>query len=111
MPAVKTSIDQEARLIIKNVLESQGFVNSRIVLFGSRADGTARIESDWDYLVLISKPITVSQKRLLIRQIKRKLARNYIPNDIILQTREEFEQKKNTPGTISRNLTLDGFVL
>lgn len=111
MPAQKTSIDQEARLVIQKVLESQGFANSIIVLFGSRANDTAGVESDWDYLVIVSNPISISQKHLLIRQIKRKLARHFIPNDIILQTREEFEQKKNVPGTISRNLTLEGFVL
>ncbi|MEL6721280.1 MAG: nucleotidyltransferase domain-containing protein [Bacteroidota bacterium] len=31
--------------------------NAEVILFGSRANGTARKESDWDFLILMSKSI------------------------------------------------------
>jgi hypothetical protein len=58
--------------------------------------------------VIVSTPITIFQKRTLIQQIKRQLAKQSIPNDIIIQSREEYEEKKRIPGTISRNIALDG---
>ncbi|MEM8525683.1 MAG: nucleotidyltransferase domain-containing protein [Bacteroidota bacterium] len=31
--------------------------NADVILFGSRAKGTARKESDWDFLILMSQPV------------------------------------------------------
>ncbi|MEM6700729.1 MAG: nucleotidyltransferase domain-containing protein [Bacteroidota bacterium] len=36
---------------------SQFDQNAEAILFGSRAKGTARKESDWDFLILMSQPI------------------------------------------------------
>jgi predicted nucleotidyltransferase len=108
METVTKSIDQEARTIIQTILNQEGYLEPVITLFGSRARQTAREESDWDFLVIVSTPITIFQKRALIQQIKRQLAKQSIPNDIIIQSREEYEEKKRIPGTISRNIALDG---
>ena len=108
METVNTAIDHETRSIISTILSEAGHPDHSIILFGSRARQTARDESDWDYLVLVPSPITVFQKRALIQQIKRQLALRSIPNDIIIQSREEFEEKKRIPGTISRNIALEG---
>lgn len=109
METISTLIDQEARTIIHSTLKQEGYPDPLIILFGSRARQTARVDSDWDFLVIVSCPITIFQKRALIQQIKRCLAKRSIPNDIIIQSREEYEEKKRVPGTISQNIALEGF--
>lgn len=37
--------------------------NAQVLLFGSRASGTAHTESDWDILVLLQEPVTKQLKR------------------------------------------------
>jgi predicted nucleotidyltransferase len=108
METANKSIDQEARTIIQTILNRDGYHEPIIILFGSRARKTARKESDWDYLVIVSTPITPVQKRTLIQQIKRQMAKQSIPNYIIIQSRKEYEEKKRIPRTISRNISLEG---
>lgn len=36
--------------------------NARIILFGSRARGDARKNSDWDFLILTKKEVTIDLK-------------------------------------------------
>lgn len=37
--------------------------NARVILFGSRARGDAKQDSDWDVLILINNPVTVDISR------------------------------------------------
>ena len=43
--------------------------NAEIILYGSRARGTARTDSDWDFLILLPSP----QDKVLEAQIKDRL--------------------------------------
>ena len=36
---------------------------AQVILFGSRARGDAKIDSDWDVLILIDSPVTVDIER------------------------------------------------
>ena len=49
--AFKTSIQQQIKEIIKNADDS-----ATAILYGSRAKGKARDDSDWDILILLNKP-------------------------------------------------------
>ena len=49
--ALKTSIEQQIKEIIKNTDDS-----ATAILYGSRAKGKAKDDSDWDILILLNKP-------------------------------------------------------
>jgi predicted nucleotidyltransferase len=53
---------------------------AQVILFGSRARGDAKIDSDWDVLILIDSPVTVDIER----------AFRYKLFDLELETEEVF---------------------
>ncbi len=62
--------------------------NARIILFGSRAKGTARKNSDYDILVII-EPKTIKNEMDIWKissKIRNLLAQHLIPADVIVRT-------------------------
>ena len=49
--AVKNSIQKQIKEVIQNTDNS-----ATAILYGSRANGNARDDSDWDILILLNKP-------------------------------------------------------
>jgi len=63
----------------------------RIYLFGSRARGEARQDSDVDLLVVVGDPFGPEHNRFQeINRIYRALSAFRIPNDVLLYSSEEF---------------------
>jgi len=89
------------REVIEAVLRGRGVQVKKVLLFGSRARGEAHIASDWDFLVVVDRELGFSEKWDLIDEMKRRLARLSIPNDIIIRSEREFSESRRTPGTIS----------
>ena len=56
---------QEDGIIAKRIRESIEVVdsNAQVIIFGSRARGDSRRESDWDILILIEGPVTTVIER------------------------------------------------
>jgi predicted nucleotidyltransferase len=52
---------QEDSYIAKKISDSIALVDSKaqVIVFGSRARGDAKRESDWDILILIDKPVSM----------------------------------------------------
>jgi len=92
---------EEIRRIIKEELEARGLRILKMVLFGSRAKGNYRPDSDWDILVVIDKKMKFTEKWEIIDAIKIRLARLGIANDIILKSEEEAEESKDNIGNIT----------
>ena len=69
----------------------------QIILFGSRASGSARPDSDVDFLVVmpLSKP-----RRRLEGDLHAALSDMDLAKDIIVVTPEELDRFRNIPGTI-----------
>jgi len=93
---------KEVRKIIKSVisdtLKNYGLVCKRLVLFGSRARGKGRKDSDWDILVIVEGGLDKKTAREIKAVIRMRMARYKIPVDIILQTSDEVERRKNDVG-------------
>ena len=65
----------------------------RIVLFGSRAKGTAREQSDYDFLVIDAKPFNKQHsRRKTAGKIWRALASFRVPTDILIYHTDEVEK-------------------
>ena len=93
---------------IREVLETAGVAVRRLLLFCSRARGDFREDSDLDFLILVADELSFAQKHELEVRIRRALAALRIPNDIIIQTEERFDQMKGLVGNISYYAAREG---
>jgi predicted nucleotidyltransferase len=84
------------------------FQPDRIILFGSRARGDARQDSDVDLLVVM--PVQGSKRR---KQLDVRMALHDIPTpvDVIVTRPEEFAWRKDVVGTIEWPAAREGKVL
>jgi uncharacterized protein len=63
----------------------------RIYLFGSRARGEARQDSDVDLLIIVSEPFGPEHSRFQeINRVYRALSSFRVPNDVLLYSSDEF---------------------
>jgi len=98
----RKQIDEMVRRIVKR------FDPEKIILFGSHARGVAGPDSDVDLLIVMRVSGSKREKALQIRGVLRGIA---ISKDIIVTTPEDFDWRKEIPGTIERPATLEGKVL
>ena len=94
--------------IIKKEVEDAGLKIINILLFGSRARGDYKEDSDWDFYVIVDRDMHFSEKREICRRIRRKLAGLKIPNDIIIQSASIVEQEKDDVGTLTYYVLKEG---
>ena len=104
--------DKEVRKIIKETIEKvlkQHDVKSlKIILFGSRARGNYKEDSDWDCFVIVEGELGRGKKREITARIRMELARLKIPNDIIIQSSTTFEKRKNDVGYLTYYVLKEG---
>lgn len=97
------------RLAVQMVERIKGlFAPERIILFGSRARGDARPDSDIDLLVVLPQ---VDDARRTAIEIRRALADFPVGKDIIVTTPGEIEQRGEMIGSILRPALREGRVL
>jgi predicted nucleotidyltransferase len=96
-------IEQAAKLLSAAV--PQG---SKVILFGSQARGTARDDSDVDFLVV--EP-TVSGPLREAARLDRALRSVRLPIEIVVLSQEMFEYWKDTPNTLAWWVVREGRVL
>ncbi len=95
---------------LKHILSEMNINYSKILLFGSRARGDFREDSDWDFLIVLRKPLGAETKKELWFDIYKKLHEFYpfVSFDIILKDNESFEEEKSIANTISNEVYLEG---
>ncbi len=96
--------------IIKNTA-NKILPNCRILLFGSRARKDYTIDSDYDFLVISSYTLDIREKRTLTSMMRKELAKFKIPADILIQSEDEINQKKEVTGHILKQVLNEGVVL
>jgi len=79
-----------------------------IMLFGSRARGEARPDSDWDLLVI--EPDVQSRRQEMAR-LSRLLRPFRISADILVLSRKIFDEWANVPNTVIYEAAREGKVL
>ena len=80
----------------------------RVVLFGSRARGTAAPESDIDLLVVLDR---VADKRQAAIEIRRALSDLPVCKDIIVTTPDEIARRGDLAGSVLRPALREGKVV
>ncbi len=85
MDPIQDQLAQEMAAEIVRLISPQ-----RIILFGSRARGDARADSDVDLLIVQDRPFTPEQSRYKqMGYLWRRLARFRVPKDILIYTPAE----------------------
>lgn len=82
-----------------------------ILLFGSRARNDYNEDSDYDLMIVTEIAHENNEIRLLKALIRKKLAKNKIPADIIIQSSAEVESNKKITGHIVRQILKEGIPL
>lgn len=97
--------------IIIDTFQEHGLGTKKIILFGSRARGDQREDSDWDILVVTDQKLTRREKMEISRIIRERLAEFYIDCDLILKSEDEVEFCKDLFGTVTREALKEGVSL
>lgn len=80
-----------------------------VVLFGSHAKGTAQVDSDLDFLVIVPDSEDARRhRRQLEGRLYRRLAPYPVSKDILLYTRSEVERWRGVPGHIVETSLREG---
>ncbi len=85
--------------------------DSRILLFGSRARQDHSDDSDYDFMIITRDSFDIQQKRYYQSQLRKKLAKYKIPADILIQSEEEINVKKEIIGHIVREIIKEGITI
>lgn len=85
--------------------------DSRILLFGSRARQDFEVESDYDFLIITKNTIDIQTKRNYKSILRKELAKHKIPADILIQSEDEIQKKKEITGHIIPTILQEGINL
>jgi len=97
--------------LLKGILVALGLSNCQILFFGSRARGDYTSDSDYDFLVIIQNPMSLSEKRRITSFIRMRMAENNIPVDVFLKDIRDYESYKDIVGSLSYEVGKEGIAV
>ena len=92
--------EKTIRETVERVSRKLGLSVEEIILFGSRARGDFREDSDWDVLVVLSDPIPRKIELEAYKLIHRELLFKGIKADILFISKDELERVREDRGFI-----------
>ncbi len=107
------TIDEEVLREIKRIIIEEagklGIKVDRVILFGSRARGDYREDSDWDILVVVGGGLDWRAKRRLSINIRRRLYPLLSrPIDLIIEDRDMFRERSRLAGSLEETIAEEG---
>ncbi|MCM8817503.1 MAG: nucleotidyltransferase domain-containing protein [Candidatus Omnitrophica bacterium] len=96
---------------IEKIFEEKDIKIQKIILFGSRGRKDYKKGSDWDLLIVTEKNLERSQKVELSHLIRKRLADEFIPCDVLIKSNQEVEERKNMIGSVIRSALREGISL
>lgn len=98
--------------VIKEEIEKNGLKVLKVILFGSRAKGEAKEDSDWDFFIVINEEIDFKTKKEIISSIYKKLVEELNDDfEIVITSLRKFNEAKNVVGTLSYEVEKDGMLV
>lgn len=98
----------KARDIIIEELEKSGVRVLRVLLFGSRARGDFRPDSDFDFYVVVDKELLFPERQEMTSRIRWMLARAGITGDVVIQSEDKFAQGMANTGYLAYYVAKEG---
>jgi len=86
---------------IRTIFTERRKVIVKILLFGSRARGNQRFDSDWDFLIVTENELPWSEKKEIWRTISRSLAKYHISADILIKSQRQFDFDAEDKGKVT----------
>lgn len=84
------------------------FHPAKVILFGSRARGTEREQSDADFLILCDR---IDSKFRLMGDMHKAMRGLMLDCEFVVMTPEEYEFEKTMPDSVARPASREGRVL
>ena len=96
--------------VISSVVDALGceFRMRRVLLFGSRAKGEGRPDSDYDFLAVVEPE---SDWRTRRTRVHLRLSPRYYGLDLVIVTQPQFETACRIPGSVPRQAEREGRVV
>jgi predicted nucleotidyltransferase len=102
--------DRKISELIKSVAKEY-LPDGEVMLFGSRSRNAASPDSDYDILIVTVKQLSSEDKISYRTKIRKKLLKEGIRSDILIQSKKDIEKKKRLPGHIVRNIFKEAIML
>lgn len=101
-------IIRQAKRIICEELYGAGYDVRRVLLFGSRARGTAGCHSDWDFFVVTDRDLPLSEWRKVSARMRRRFVEAGFRGDVFFQSEASVAQRQHHPGYLTYYATKEG---
>ena len=104
--AVTQVTEEDIQEMVRRIVAAANPV--KVILFGSRARGTARLNSDVDLLVIEHEPVAQRQESVRLRRLLRDFK---VPIDIVVIEKSFAERYWDIPGSVLYPAFQEGKVL
>lgn len=85
--------------------------DAEVRLFGSRARSDSDSDSDYDILIITDHLLSPKEKIPIKTSIRKELLKSGIRTDILIQSKDDIEVKRNLPGHIIRRILNEAILL
>jgi len=99
---------KQIKAAVLEAAERHGVEVEKVILFGSRARGDCREESDWDVLVVTKNRLSHGKKIDFWYKIYKKID---APADILIVSKQTFEKYRDSKGFIYSYAIAEGRVV
>ena len=98
----------QAKAILTEEVEQAGYRVLRILLFGSRARGESRADSDWDFFVITDREPSREEKQRITTKLSLRFAKLGFYADVILQSEALVQSRKGNTGFLAYYVLKEG---
>jgi len=108
---IKSALLSKVNGVIEDVAKKYDVYVEKIILFGSRARGDFREDSDWDFLLILKSGCDRRIVKEFLIEVRRTLVNLGIVPEIIVAEKDVVEKYKNHTGYVYYYALSEGIVL